>query len=171
MERGTKRYTRSQVDAVHACRKVIDGQRMRLERDGFTVAFTEGGEGVIVHADEESLAQAVLNLVSNAEKYSPTVKEIEVEVSSRAGWAEIHVRDRGVGVPDALREKIFQEFYRVDDSLTSRVKGTGLGLTIARRIIRDHGGDISCAPRPGGGSDFTIRLPLGRREDAAWEGE
>jgi two-component system osmolarity sensor histidine kinase EnvZ len=59
------------------------------------------------------------------------------------------------------REKIFREFYRVDDSLSSGVQGTGLGLTIARRIARDHGGEITCAPRDGGGTDFVVRLPAG----------
>jgi signal transduction histidine kinase len=70
------------------------------------------------------------------------------------------VSDRGVGIPREEAEKIFAEFYRVDDTLTSRVKGTGLGLTIARRIARDHGGDIVYESREGGGSTFKLVLPL-----------
>jgi signal transduction histidine kinase len=68
------------------------------------------------------------------------------------------VRDRGIGIPEKEREKVFREFYLVDDSLSSGVQGTGLGLTIARRIVRDHGGDITCEPREGGGTDFIVRL-------------
>ncbi len=159
MDRGTKKYVRSSLDAAGLCRGILEGQRVRLEQGGFTVGFVSREEPIVITADGEAIAQAVLNLISNAEKYSPVSKEIEVEVERQAAHVLIHVRDRGTGVPERLREKIFQEFYRVDDSLTTRVKGTGLGLTIARRIIRDHGGDISCAGRPGGGSDFIIRLP------------
>ena len=71
----------------------------------------------------------------------------------------VHVKDRGIGVAEKDRERIFREFVRVDDSLSSRVRGTGLGLTIARRIARDHDGDISCLPREDGGSEFIVRLP------------
>ena len=71
----------------------------------------------------------------------------------------VHVRDRGIGVSEKDRERIFLEFVRVDDSLTTRVPGTGLGLTIARRIARDHGGDLTCQGRAGDGADFVLRLP------------
>ncbi len=72
----------------------------------------------------------------------------------------VHVRDRGIGVAEKDRERIFLVVVRVDDSLTTRVPGTGLGLTIARRIARDHGGDLACAGREGGGSDFILTLPI-----------
>ena len=74
--------------------------------------------------------------------------------------ARISVLDRGTGVRTGLEEKIFEAFFRADDSLASGVQGSGLGLTLARRIARDHGGDITCRPRPGGGSIFTLSLPL-----------
>ncbi len=63
------------------------------------------------------------------------------------------------GLQEKERERIFREFFRVDDSLTARVQGTGLGLTIARRIARDHGGELAHRPREGGGSDFVLSLP------------
>jgi signal transduction histidine kinase len=118
-----------------------------------------------VRADPEALKQVILNLLSNAEKYSPDRREIEVELGrepDEAGGAPriaIHVRDRGIGVAEQDRERIFREFFRVDDSLSSRVQGSGLGLTIARRIARDHGGDLACEPRASGGSDFIVVLP------------
>ena len=71
----------------------------------------------------------------------------------------IDVKDRGIGVPAAERERIFREFYRVDESLSAPVRGSGLGLTIARRILRDLGGDVVHVPREGGGSVFRITLP------------
>ena len=76
------------------------------------------------------------------------------------GAATVTVSDRGIGVPKAAAKKIFSKFYRADDSLTSRVKGTGLGLTIAQAIVREHSGELAYQPREGGGSRFRLRLPL-----------
>jgi two-component system sensor histidine kinase BaeS len=117
-----------------------------------------------VNADDEAVKQAVVNLLSNAEKYSPEVKKIEIEVGPDGGYAAVSVSDRGAGIPPAEVANIFDEFYRVDDTLTSEVKGAGLGLTIARKIIADHGGDISYAAREGGGSIFRIVLPAAGEE-------
>ncbi len=162
MERGTKKYAWATVDIADVCREAVEGQRVGLESRGFSLEFLSGKEDLSVSADAEAIRQALLNLLSNAEKYSPQNKEIEVEVSQEGSAVGIHVRDRGMGVAEKHRERIFQEFFRADDSLTSRVRGTGLGLSIARRIARDHGGDITYSPRPGGGSEFTIRLPRAR---------
>ncbi len=72
--------------------------------------------------------------------------------------------DRGPGVPPGYEQKIFEQFYRADDSLSSGVEGAGLGLTLARQIAHAHGGDVAYAPREGGGSCFTLRLPVAPNE-------
>jgi signal transduction histidine kinase len=172
--REARRYSRMTIDASEVARQVVEGQRIRLESRGFTLLFEDHpaltarpravDPGAVssaraVRADPEALKQVLLNLLSNAEKYSAERKEITVTVAGQSPDVLIMVRDRGIGVPEKDREKIFREFFRVDDSLSSGVQGTGLGLTIARRIARDHGGDITCAARDGGGTDFTVRLP------------
>lgn len=68
--------------------------------------------------------------------------------------------DRGLGVPAGCEEKVFEQFYRAHDSLSNGIQGSGLGLTLARQIARVHGGDVTYAPREGGGSCFTLRLPV-----------
>ena len=161
-ERGAKRYTMRAVDASEVAGQIVESQKVRLESRGFSISLEPAPDGAIVRADAEALKQALLNLLSNAEKYSADTKEIAVTVTREPEAVLITVRDRGIGIPEKEREKIFREFYRVDDSLASGVQGTGLGLTIARRIARDHGGDITCVPRDGGGTDFLVRLP---RED------
>ena len=162
-ERGGKRYAMKVVDAARVTREIVESQRTGLEGRGFALSLSLDGADTSVRADPEALKQVVLNLLSNAEKYSPERKEIDVEVTRATAAGSdcitVHVRDRGIGVAEKDRERIFREFFRVDDSLSSRVRGTGLGLTIARRIARDHGGDISCVPRAAGGSDFIVRLP------------
>ncbi len=168
MEKGRKKYVRRRIDLGEVAGEVVEGQRVRLESLGFTVSVAAGGSRKgsrkaetrpVVDADPEAVKQVLINLLSNAEKYSPTTKEIEVEVIRTEAGAAAHVRDRGIGVAEKDRERIFQEFVRVDDSLSARVPGTGLGLTIARRIARDHGGDLTCEGRAGGGSDFILQLP------------
>jgi len=162
-ERGGKRYAMKVVDAARVTREIVESQRTGLEGRGFVLSMSVDGADTFVRADPEALKQVVLNLLSNAEKYSPDRKEIAVEVTrtplAGSDCITVHVKDRGIGVAEKDRERIFREFVRVDDSLSSRVRGTGLGLTIARRIARDHDGDISCLPREDGGSEFIVRLP------------
>jgi signal transduction histidine kinase len=167
MEKGKRAYARRRLDLGVLAAAVVENERVRLEHDGFAVAFLPAPIPIGVEADEEALRQAVLNLLSNAEKYSGAAKSVEIEAgrTDRTVWLE--VRDRGIGIPPAEASKIFREFYRVDRSLAAPVSGSGLGLTIARRIVRDHGGDIECRPRDGGGSIFRITLPEAEAKDRA----
>jgi signal transduction histidine kinase len=159
LEKGRQPYVLKPLEAGRLVREFVGGQRVRLEHNGFAVSLRTPAGPIFINGDEEALKQAILNLLSNAEKYSDARKEVEVELAADASSAFIRVLDRGAGVEPSQAKKIFQEFYRADDSLTARTKGTGLGLPIARRIVRDHGGEITYAPREGGGSVFTIRLP------------
>ena len=167
-EKGRKKYAKRIVDLAQVADEVVEGQRVRLEGLGFAVRFIcrESSERAFVDADPEAMKQVLINLLSNAEKYSTTQKEIEVEVECAGPHAAAHVRDRGIGVAEKDRERIFLEFVRVDDSLSAKVPGTGLGLTIARRIARDHGGDLVCEGREGAGSDFILTLPRRSGDEA-----
>ena len=109
--------------------------------------------------DEDALAQIIVNLLSNAEKYSGERKEVELHSYLDNGSVFVSVLDRGSGVPAGEEAKIFEAFYRAHDSLSSGIQGSGLGLTLAQRIAKEHGGEITYQPRPGGGSNFTLRLP------------
>jgi signal transduction histidine kinase len=164
MERGEQKYQKKKLDVGLLSESLVESQRMRLEHEGFAVTFQNDLGEAFVDGDEESLLQTLLNLLSNAEKYSEKTKRIDVDITGTDDSVLIHVKDRGPGVPPREAEKIFKEFYRVDESLTSRVRGSGLGLPIALRIIRDHGGDIRYFPREGGGSVFQVRLPLLRKQ-------
>ncbi len=159
MEKGRRAYAKTRLDLGVLAEAVVENERIRLEHAGFAVAFANAAGPAVVEADEEALRQALLNLLSNAEKYSLSIKSIDVEIMRADGSIRIDVKDRGIGIPPSEAGKIFKEFYRVDRSLTARVPGSGLGLTIARRIARDLGGDIEYRPRDGGGAVFRIILP------------
>jgi signal transduction histidine kinase len=160
MERGGQKYEKRRMDPVLLCEELVEGQRVRLEHNGFSLTFRNDLGEAFIEGDEESLMQALLNLLSNAEKYSEELKQIDIDVTGTEDSVLINVKDRGIGVPPRDVKKIFKEFYRVDESLTSRVRGSGLGLPLALRIVRDHAGDIHYFPRDGGGSVFQIRLPF-----------
>ena len=105
----------------------------------------------------------MVNLLSNAEKYCGERKEITLHSYLDGAWVCLSVLDRGLGVPAGEESKIFEPFYRAHDSLSSGITGTGLGLALARRVVREHDGEIFYRPRTGGGgSNFTVRLPLAR---------
>jgi signal transduction histidine kinase len=164
LEQGRRRYAFGPLDPEALCRGVLENERPRLEKEGFAVSFEArgwrpaAGQGE-ARGDPEALAQVLLNLIGNAEKYSGGRKEIAVELARESGRTRIRVLDRGRGIPPGAVRHLFKEFYRADDSLTNPVQGSGLGLAIARRIVRDHGGELGYLPRPGGGSIFQVELP------------
>ena len=160
IERGEKAYYKQKIDLAEVVRRVVENLKVPLEERGFTVRLKVLDAAVPVLGDPEALEQVLINLLANAEKYSGKRREIEVAVASEDGRAIMTVSDRGIGIPKGAAKKIFNKFYRVDDRLTTRVKGTGLGLTIARSIVREHGGDVTYQPREGGGSRFSISIPI-----------
>ncbi len=161
MDRGEKKYTMADCDLVVIARETAETFRPHLESAAFKfdVSFLE--LPVPIRADRDAIAQVIVNLLSNAEKYSNGAKEIRLEIASvESPFVEVRVMDRGSGVPRGCEEKIFEQFYRADDSLNSGVQGSGLGLTLARQIARAHGGDVVYQSRDSGGSCFTLRLPV-----------
>ncbi|HCY86183.1 MAG TPA: two-component sensor histidine kinase [Desulfobacteraceae bacterium] len=131
------------------------------------ICFTyEVPEGVEVEADAPMLQRAFSNLIDNAVKYTPSGGSVQVAMevrpaAEREDGQEVFIRvaDTGPGIPPGAREKIFERFFRAESSRTS--PGTGLGLSLARTIIRQHGGDITVGESRGGGSVFSMRLPFG----------
>ncbi|MBP1766886.1 MAG: hypothetical protein H6P98_1001 [Candidatus Aminicenantes bacterium] len=164
MERGERKYEKRGLDVALLSEGLVEGQRVRLEHNGFEVTFQNDLGEAFIEGDEEALKQALLNLLSNAEKYGGEARRVDVDITGTADSVLINVKDRGIGVPPGAAKKIFEEFYRADDSPTAKVRGSGLGLPIALRIVRDHGGDIHYFPRDGGGSVFQIRLPRQSRQ-------
>lgn len=105
----------------------------------------------------QALKRAIANLLSNARRYGG---QVWIAVAMRAGAVEIAVDDDGPGIPDEEREEVFRPFYRLDRSRNRERGGTGLGLTIARDVLRSHGGEIALARSPQGGLRCLLRLPL-----------
>lgn len=162
LERKQKRYDFRPLDLHEVLARTWEGQELHLREHGFTTGWKAAPPPYPVRGDEDALAQIVVNLLSNAEKYSADRKEIELHSYLDDDSVNVSVLDRGTGVPAGEETKIFEAFYRAHDSLASGIQGSGLGLTLAQRIAREHGGDITYQARDGGGSNVTLRLPLDR---------
>jgi two-component system sensor histidine kinase KdpD len=112
-----------------------------------------------VFVDPELAALALRQLVGNAMKYSHPDSPIEIRASEQGLFVRISVRDNGPGIAEKDISRIFERYYRVADR-ADRVPGTGIGLTVARDIVRAHGGEMSVDSGPGRGSDFFFTLPI-----------
>lgn len=117
-------------------------------------------ESLSCQADDEKLRRILLNLLSNAFKFTPTGGHVLLSLEEDAGMARIVVADDGPGVPEAMRQAVFERFRQVDDGANRRHGGTGLGLAIAKEFAVMHGGDIALSPAKHGGAMFTVSLPL-----------
>ena len=124
---------------------------------------TVDGAPLSVTGDERLLRRALRNLLENARRYGGG--EIGVEVRAQAGEARVHVCDRGPGVPEAMRERIFEPFFRMPGH-AEQAGGVGLGLSLVQQIARRHRGSVRCEARAGGGSCFVMTLPAGARSTA-----
>lgn len=163
MERGEKKYDFRPCDLCCLAREVVETYRPHLESNGLQLETGYPASEIMVNGDRDALAQVIVNLLSNAEKYSNGQKEISfqvVQLREPLPHVEVRILDRGLGVPPGCEEKIFEQFYRAHDSLSSGIQGSGLGLTLARQIARAHAGDVFYQPREGGGSCFILRLPI-----------
>jgi two-component system sensor histidine kinase SenX3 len=116
--------------------------------------------GLVVRGVEAQLATALTNLLANAVAYSPPGTSIAVGARARSGFAEIAVTDSGIGIPRSDRSRVFERFYRVDQSRASSTGGTGLGLAIVKHVASNHGGAVTVWSEEGLGSTFTLRIPL-----------
>jgi signal transduction histidine kinase/ActR/RegA family two-component response regulator len=127
------------------------------EELGFTLSIEPGLETIV--ADDLRLRQMLTHLLSNALKFTETGGEIGLKVSRWEGWIAFTVWDTGIGIPDAKQHLIFQKFQQLEDPMTRRFDGTGLGLVLTQGLARLHGGDVSFISKAGQGSQFTLLLP------------
>jgi signal transduction histidine kinase len=162
LERKQKQFDKKPLDLHAVIARTWEGHELHLRESGFTTRWQAAPGPYPVIGDEDALAQILVNLLSNAEKYAGERREVELHTYLDAGHACVSVLDRGIGVPPGDERKIFESFYRAHDSLSSGIQGSGLGLTLAQQLAREHGGEIVYRPREGGGSDFALRIPLAK---------
>ncbi len=150
------------LDLVELARRVIDS--FMDEEDRFL--FDTLTEELVIYGDLQRLTVALRNLMSNAVKYSdPSSKPVEVSVFPDDDGARVTVRDYGIGIPEESIDKVFEPFYRTDESRTRTTGGYGLGLSLTKAIIDAHGGTIRVESKMGEGTTIMIWLPNRRPND------
>ena len=117
------------------------------------------GGDTTVRGDRRRLGQVFDNLVSNAIKFSPQAGTVDLTVDRRNGFVLIQVDDRGIGIPESERERLFERFFRTQGALDRQIPGTGLGLYITKSIVEAHGGSVAARSVDGEGSSFVVELP------------
>jgi signal transduction histidine kinase len=160
IEAGRKEYVFRETDMRELVRNTLDSYRYQIEQNGFVFEESIAEDVPSLRVDREAMSRSLLNLVNNALKYSQDRKYLGVNLYRDNGAVKLEVIDHGIGIPMDEQRKIFEKFYRVGDPLVHNTKGSGLGLSLVRRIARAHGGEVYVDSTPGEGSKFTISLPV-----------
>jgi len=167
IEAGRREYRMAPAELQRVVEDVVEAYRFPIEQQGFELEV-ELAEGLPeIEVDEEAIGQALINLINNAIKYSRDDKHIGIALRRDGERIRLEVRDRGIGIAKAEQKKIFEKFYRAEDSLVHTTKGSGLGLPLVRHIVEAHGGEVEVTSAPGKGSTFVLSLPIRRRSGGA----
>jgi two-component system sensor histidine kinase BaeS len=159
-EGDSRSLRRSDLDLTALVEGIVRNHEPQFHAKGVPLRFSsQAANGRMFSADADKLSQAVINLLSNALKFTPAGGQVEVQVASGPEGAEIRVADTGIGIRPEDLPRVFERFYRADSSRSRTTGGAGIGLSIAKAIVEAHGGTIAAESRPGWGAEFRIRLP------------
>jgi signal transduction histidine kinase len=164
LEQKRKQYRFENLDMRRILTEILGVQKLRLHQSGMTLEKQIPASPVMANTDRDAVEQVLLNLIDNAVKYASEGAIMAVSLEEHDGYCRIKIKDRGPGVSKSHQNKIFDKFYRVDDSLTAKQPGSGLGLSISRRLLRDLNGDLYYESRANGGSRFVVLIPLAQTD-------
>lgn len=167
IEAGKEPLDQIQVDLFEALRESVEIVRSSAPDGMIELVEAPNQEPIIIHADARRLRQVVINLLTNAVKFTPAEGRVGVEATKADDSAEIIIWDTGIGIEPAELDRIFEPFHQIDSTLARKHGGTGLGLALSRRIVEMHGGRITVTSEMGAGSRFRITWPLSSATEEA----
>ena len=156
IEAGKRLYNLTETDLNKVVENVYSTYKFHLNNNGFDFNYDLQPNLPIVKADEEAISEALINLIDNAVKYSGNNKSIKLTTSSKNNLVILSVEDKGIGISEKDKKKIFDKFFRVQSGDVYNSKGTGLGLTIVKHIMDAHNGKIELDSQLGKGSTFRL---------------
>jgi two-component system phosphate regulon sensor histidine kinase PhoR len=161
IENNKRKYFFTEININDIAEKIAATFRYTMENKGFSFSFEPDKELPLLVADHEAIADAIVNLIDNAMKYSRDRKEIVMRTGKNGNSVFIEVEDHGIGIAEKNQKFIFDKFYRVTEkNLANKVKGSGLGLAIVKHIMDAHQGEISVQSSQQEGSVFRLLFPL-----------
>ena len=158
LEQGKKTYQLTVFEIDQLLEQMIQAHSLRIKNKDINVIMQIEKGNYQVKTDRDAIEQVILNLLDNALKYAGKGEFFKFILKKEPPFIVLKICDDGPGIPKAQSKMVFEKFYRVDNSLTAQQQGSGLGLSIARQIMRDLEGDLIFDPMPGNGSCFTIRI-------------
>jgi signal transduction histidine kinase len=172
IEKGAVQYTMRETDLRNVVHSVVKPMTYQVRKEGFTVKLElPRGRGPLkAWADPDAVNEALINLLTNAMKYSPDDRRITIAVRRSATGVCLSVRDRGMGIRPEVMPHLFDKFYR-DPALPGRVQGVGIGLSVVKHIMDAHGGTVEVKSRPGEGSEFILTFPVNSAHQGALKHE
>jgi two-component system phosphate regulon sensor histidine kinase PhoR len=151
-------YSRRENDVAAVVMEAVELFRSRIAEDRAEIELDVSPGRYRASIDSDAMEQLLLNLLDNAVKYSPGKARVSLALTRTDNWIRLTVRDHGIGMTRAQRRRIFRQFYRTREAVGT-AKGSGLGLSLCRHIVKGHGGRITVESSPGQGSTFTVSLP------------
>jgi len=159
LEKGTRKLQLEYEEIGTLVTAIAEEFRGQAEQNGFQYSVDIEADLPELLVDADALRQVLLNLLTNALKYSDRTRSISVRVFSTSSEVAIEVRDQGIGIAAKEQSRVFEDFYRVDTRVTASRSGLGLGLTLVRALVRAHGGRVSLESELNKGACFTVWLP------------
>jgi PAS domain S-box-containing protein len=160
LKAGRMKAERRNVEIVSLTREIVESVKVYSDQKHLRLTFWSGCDEVIISTDIEKYERILLNLMSNAIKFTPARRSIDVVMDIRDTCLIVAIRDRGIGIPDDKKLIIFERFGQADSSLTRQAEGTGVGLYLVKLLVDSLDGRIQVTSREGFGSTFSLVLPL-----------
>lgn len=151
---------RTVCDPGSLLEEVVQSHSNHLESLGFRLNVSIPEKRPLIRVDPDHITTILNNLIDNAVKYSDGQKELGLELRQQGDELLFKIRDAGIGIPPKQQKRIFEKFYRVEDAMTARTKGHGLGLSIVDHLVRLNGGIVKVESTPGTGTTFTLHFPV-----------
>jgi two-component system phosphate regulon sensor histidine kinase PhoR len=162
VERGKAAYQFSEGSVSEVVARAVEASRARAESAGLNIELDLAADVPPIAIDERALEIAVINLVDNAVKYAPEGQLVTVSTRFKDGTAQIRVADRGAGIADDEKRRIFERFVRGRNTTRQRVRGSGIGLALVQHIAEAHGGKAWVEDAVGGGACFVLTVSARR---------
>lgn len=160
LQTGKFEIQKEQGDFVKIIESELSGLQEMAKMREIKLEFLKNDSKIEFFADFDKLRQVAMNMIDNAIYYSPSKTKVEISLEKSDNFVIFKVKDNGIGVPKSQQEKLFSKFYRADNAKKKRPDGTGVGLYLAKEVVKGHGGEIIFESQEGKGSVFGFKIPF-----------